>query len=62
VLRRGQRDGSIDAAVDAAWLAHRLWAELYAAHHYPGSAGRSPREVREMCLRTLVRAAGGSHG
>jgi TetR/AcrR family transcriptional regulator, repressor for lfrA len=60
VIGRGQRDGSIDATLDADWLALHIWAALYTAYHYPETGGRTRREAREMCLRTLVKSAAAS--
>lgn len=57
IVRRGHADGSIDRELDVAWLVGHIWCGLFAAFHLPEPAGRSPRETREMCLRTLVKAA-----
>ena len=57
IVHRGHADGSIDPALDADWLTSHIWCGLFAAFHLPEAPGRSPRETREMCLRTLVKAA-----
>ncbi|ANY07274.1 TetR family transcriptional regulator [Pseudonocardia sp. HH130630-07] len=58
VVRRGHDDGSIDPSLDAEWLTNHIWCGLFAAFHLPDQSGRrTPRETRDMCLRTLVKAA-----
>ncbi|MEU6700406.1 TetR/AcrR family transcriptional regulator [Pseudonocardia sp. NPDC046786] len=57
IVHRGHADGSIDRELDADWLVGHIWCGLFAAFHLPEPAGRSPRETREMCLRTLVKTA-----
>ncbi|BBG04844.1 MULTISPECIES: TetR/AcrR family transcriptional regulator [Pseudonocardia] len=57
IVHRGHADGTIDRELDADWLAGHIWCGLFAAFYLPEPAGRSPRETREMCLRTLVKAA-----
>lgn len=57
IVDRGHADGSIDRLLDAEWITNHIWCGLFAAFHLPETPGRTPREAREMCLRTLVKTA-----
>ena len=48
----------LDRLLDAEWLINHIWCGLFVAFHLPETPGRTPREAREMCLRTLTKAAG----
>jgi TetR/AcrR family transcriptional regulator, repressor for lfrA len=62
VLERGRADGSIDPRLDPDWIALHTWAALYTARVYPLTGSRSPREARELCVRTLVKVAARKDG
>ncbi|WP_432542816.1 TetR/AcrR family transcriptional regulator [Kineococcus sp. SYSU DK002] len=57
VVARGQRDGSIDPAFPADWLMHVVWSALWAAELLVTRGSTTRREVRDTCLRSLVKLA-----
>lgn len=61
VIRRGQRDGTIDPSLPTEWIESVLWMLLYCAWQR-GRDGGSRRETLELFSRTLTGAIGGSVG
>ncbi|WP_194396397.1 TetR/AcrR family transcriptional regulator [Microbacterium atlanticum] len=59
IVARGHADGSIDAAMPADWVVSMLWSALYSIEMptppAEGTPPRSPRESRELALRTLLK-------
>lgn len=53
VVRRGHRDGTIDAELPADWLDSLLWSQLYAGWSYLGHSDVSRHEVLRLVLRTV---------
>ena len=52
LIERGQRDGTIDAALPAAWIQQALWALLYSAWEYVRQ-GAPKHDALTLCLTTL---------
>lgn len=58
LLHRGQRDGTIDTRLDADWILMSVWSALWAVHQEMSRSSRlRPRELRELCLFTLLKMA-----
>lgn len=60
VVRRGHADGTIDSRLDPEWVISLTWSALWSVTHASTNGNRSPRELREMCLRSLVKIAASS--
>lgn len=61
VVERGREDGSLDTALDAAWILNMMWALLYAAvdHVNRGSAGRMHTQTQALTsLRKAISSPG----
>jgi hypothetical protein len=39
-----------------------IWTGLYTAHHYPPAEKMTRREIRDLCLRSLVKLAAAPRG
>lgn len=59
LVARGQRDGSMDSAVSAAWIEHALWALVYAAAEAVDGGLLPGHAAAETVVRTLVNGIGG---
>lgn len=53
MIERGHRDGTIDTALPADWLASLMWSQLYAGWSYVTSHGASRHEVLRLLVRTV---------
>ncbi|MFD9884032.1 TetR/AcrR family transcriptional regulator [Streptomyces alboflavus] len=56
LLRRGQRDGTLDPDVSDTWLQSVLWALLYAAWEQTRDYDTPRHTALSLCLRTLRKA------
>lgn len=56
LVRRGQRDGTLDPDVDSTWLQSVLWALLYAAWEQTRDYDTPKHTALSLCLRTLRKA------
>lgn len=61
VIARGHADDTIDPTMPTDWLIAMIWSALYSVDQAPpapdGQARRTPREARELALRSLVKLA-----
>lgn len=53
LVERGQREGTIDATLPAAWLQQVLWSLQYTAWEMVRSYDTPKHEALTLCLRTL---------
>ncbi|WP_329077153.1 helix-turn-helix domain-containing protein [Streptomyces niveus] len=56
LVRRGQREGTLDPEVDDTWLHTVLWAMLYAAWEQTREYDTPKHTALSLCLRTLRKA------
>ncbi|GAA1725857.1 TetR/AcrR family transcriptional regulator [Isoptericola hypogeus] len=56
LVARGREDGSIDPALDDAWVIGTLWAQLYLAWATLCEAGTARHDVVQMLMRTVDKA------
>ncbi|MGW1926244.1 TetR/AcrR family transcriptional regulator [Streptomyces massasporeus] len=56
LIRRGQKDGTLDPEVDVSWLQDVLWALLYAAWMQARDQCIPKHTALSLCLRTLRKA------
>jgi AcrR family transcriptional regulator len=57
LIERGQAEGTIDAALSAAWLQYTLWALLYTAWSLMREEGLPRHEALDLCVRSLAKVA-----
>ena len=55
LIERGHRDGSLDMALDAQWVVTTTWSTLWSVHYEIGRGQRTARELKEMCVRGLLK-------
>lgn len=55
VVARGHRDGSVDPAMDVAWIEAMLWSGLWSAHYLIRSGTYRMPEARDLCIRTFAK-------
>jgi hypothetical protein len=55
VIERGQAEGTIDAALPAAWIQYTLWVLLYSAWSMTREQSLPRQEAFELCLRSLAK-------
>ena len=55
LIRRGQAEGTVDAAMSPVWIQYTLWALLYSGWSLMREESLPRHEALELCLRSLAK-------